>query len=183
MIVVPMLSSDLWDECPYEYTRGDHFPSGFMITLNSKPKSCNRKSDCLNPKQLIDHVESPVKELSPEHFELRLNVQMFKPEEISVKATNQSIIVEAKHEEDNGNSYECEEFIRRIRLPPGYDSEQIVSSMSSDGVLTISAPKLALPEPVKERTIAIKYENMTNAEQKQDESKTDQSFTLEDLDE
>lgn len=183
MIVVPLLSSDLWDDCPNEYTCGNPFPTGFMITLNSKPKSCVPNSDLLNPKLSTDNVKHPVKELSPEHFELRFNVQKFKPEEISVKANNRSIIVEAKHEEDSENSYECEEFIRRIRLPPGYDSDKIVSSMSSDGVLTISAPKLALPEPLKERTIAIQHENMTNAEKKQEESKTDQSFTLEDLEE
>lgn len=186
MIVGPLLLSDLlsdFDSNPFKYSQKDAFPAGFMVTSNSKPKSCTHESRSLNRKRCNEHSESLMERKLHEQFELRLNVQKFKPEELSVKTDNRFIIVEAKREEDSEDSYECEHFIRRIRIPPGYDEGKIESSLSSDGVLTISAPTLQFHGPGKERTIAIKHERMSSAEKKQDESKTGKSYTLEDLEE
>ncbi|XP_062550382.1 protein lethal(2)essential for life-like [Armigeres subalbatus] len=186
MIVVPMLFSDLWgdrDSGPFKHLQRDAFPGGFMITSNSKPKSCTHEPRCHSRKRYNEQREKLMERKLPEQFELRLNVQKFKPEELSVKATDRFIIVEAKREEDSDNSYECEHFIRRFRIPPGYDDGKIVSTFSPDGVLTISAPTLPLAEPQKERTIAIKYEKMSNPEKKPDESTSDTNYTLEDLEE
>uniref|UniRef100_A0A672GDN3 Alpha-crystallin B chain n=1 Tax=Salarias fasciatus TaxID=181472 RepID=A0A672GDN3_SALFA len=64
---------------------------------------------------------------------------------------------------DNGHSeddhgYVSREFLRKYRLPAGVSSADVKSSLSSDGVLTITAPR-ASPGP--ERTIPISCEDGT----------------------
>nr|XP_019552811.2 protein lethal(2)essential for life [Aedes albopictus] len=84
--------------------------------------------------------ESLVK-IANNKFQINLDVQNFSPEEISVKATDDSIIVEGKHEErQDEHGFITRHFVRRFMLPAGHDRDGIVSSLSSDGVLTISAP-------------------------------------------
>lgn len=71
-----------------------------------------------------------------------LDVQQFSPEEITVKTVGNNVIVEAKHEErQDEHGFVSRQFIRRYVLPPSHDVINITSSLSSDGVLTITAPK------------------------------------------
>lgn len=79
-------------------------------------------------------------------FEVKLDVEHFKPEEITVKTVDNSIIIEAKHEEkeDDVGSV-SRHIVRRYDLPNGFKPEKVVSNLSSDGLLTIKCPK---SEPV-----------------------------------
>ncbi|KAJ8928557.1 hypothetical protein NQ314_018875 [Rhamnusium bicolor] len=81
-------------------------------------------------------------------FQANLDVQQFKPEEISVKVTgDNTITIEGKHEEkpdEHGHIYR--HFIRRYVLPKDCNMNKIESKLSSDGVLTISAPKTSAME-------------------------------------
>ncbi|CAH1954138.1 unnamed protein product [Acanthoscelides obtectus] len=76
------------------------------------------------------------------NYVVNIDVQQFAPEEISVKAVgDDTIIVECKHEEkpdEHGSIYR--HFLRRYKLPKGHDVSKCVSKLSSDGVLTITAP-------------------------------------------
>lgn len=75
-------------------------------------------------------------------FQVILDVQQFSPDEIIVKTVDNNIIVEAKHEErKDEHGFITRHFIRRYILPSSHDSLQVTSSLSSDGVLTITAPK------------------------------------------
>ncbi|KAG5876143.1 hypothetical protein JTB14_021076 [Gonioctena quinquepunctata] len=92
-------------------------------------------------------------------FQVKLNVQDFKPEEISIKTVNGNAIqVEAKHEEKHAedNGFISREFIKRFVLPRGHDLKSAVSSLSSDGVLTITAPRKI--EELEEKAIPITHE-------------------------
>ncbi|KAG5893693.1 hypothetical protein JTB14_017802 [Gonioctena quinquepunctata] len=77
-------------------------------------------------------------------FQANLDVQQFKPEEISVKLTGENTItIEGKHEEkedEHGQIYR--HFVRRYVLPKNYDMSKLESKLSSDGVLSISAPAI-----------------------------------------
>jgi crystallin alpha B len=67
------------------------------------------------------------------------------------------ISVEGKHEEksEDGRTMMSRQFSRKYSLPAGAKHETVVSNLSSDGVLVISAPKsLALTNG--ERNISIK---------------------------
>ncbi|EAT34415.1 AAEL013351-PA [Aedes aegypti] len=130
--------------------------------------------------------ESLVK-IANNKFQINLDVQNFAPEEISVKATDDSIIVEGKHEErQDEHGFITRHFVRRFMLPAGHDRDGIVSSLSSDGVLTIMAPiKEQLPkedvkaipivqtgEPQKER-IAAKSETSAEKSEKSEKPEAD----------
>ncbi|CAK1546739.1 unnamed protein product [Leptosia nina] len=89
-------------------------------------------------------------------FQVNLDVQHFSPEEISVKTANNCIIVEGKHEEKaDEHGYISRQFKRRYALPEGCNPEMVESKLSSDGVLTVTAPKTT--EDKDERTIPITH--------------------------
>nr|XP_029721748.1 protein lethal(2)essential for life [Aedes albopictus] len=89
-------------------------------------------------------------------FQINLDVQQFSPTEISVKASDNSIIIEGKHDEkQDDHGYISRHFIRRYTIPPGHDANQIKSSISSDGILSISAPKRAITDAEGHKSIPI----------------------------
>lgn len=74
-------------------------------------------------------------------FQVSLDVQHFAPNEISVKTVDNSILVEAKHDERlDEHGHISRHFTRRYDLPKGFDVHDIVSQLSSDGILTLKAP-------------------------------------------
>ncbi|XP_045772580.1 protein lethal(2)essential for life-like [Maniola jurtina] len=89
-------------------------------------------------------------------LQISLDVQHFAPEEISVKTADGFIIVEGKHEEkQDQHGYISRQFVRRYALPEGTLPETVESKLSSDGVLTITAP-IKVPEAIKgERKVPI----------------------------
>ncbi|KAJ8949311.1 hypothetical protein NQ318_006736 [Aromia moschata] len=114
------------------------------------------------PRWALDFDEDLLKRDSviqdKEKFQVKLDVQDFKPEEISVKTLNgNSIEIEAKHEEkhDNDKGYISRQLVRRFVLPKGHDLKSVQSSLSSDGVLTITAPKRV--EELEEKTIPVTH--------------------------
>jgi crystallin alpha B len=85
-------------------------------------------------------------------------VQQFKPEELTVKTVNNYVVVEGKHEErQDEHGFISRQFQRRYKLPTDIDPDTVVSQLSSDGVLTICAPKKALPPPSNERVVPITH--------------------------
>lgn len=78
------------------------------------------------------------------NFKLKvsLDVQQFTPSEITVKTVENAVIVEGKHEEKaDEHGFVSRHFVRRYVLPKDIEVENVISSLSSDGVLTITAPK------------------------------------------
>lgn len=77
-------------------------------------------------------------------YVVNVDVQQFAPEEIQVKTLGGNvIIVEGKHEErPDEHGYISRHFVRRYELPEGHNANEAVSSLSSDGVLTITVSKI-----------------------------------------
>lgn len=77
-------------------------------------------------------------------FEANLDVRHYKPDEITVEVAENTVIVEGQHEEkDNDHRFLARQFVKKYVLPKGYyDVTQVQSQLSSDGVLTITAPKV-----------------------------------------
>lgn len=75
-------------------------------------------------------------------FQANLDVQQFRPEEISVKLTgDNTLTIEGKHDEqEDEHGYISRHFVRKYILPKNCNISRIESKLSSDGVLTISAP-------------------------------------------
>ncbi|XP_046398285.1 protein lethal(2)essential for life-like isoform X2 [Ischnura elegans] len=74
-----------------------------------------------------------------------VDVQHFKLGEITVKQEEDCVVVEGKHEEtEDEHDFVSRHFVRRYTLPQGVDHQALNSTLSSDGVLTITAPKVGV---------------------------------------
>ncbi|KAL7733769.1 hypothetical protein ACLKA6_011494 [Drosophila palustris] len=125
----------------------------------------------------------PVSQVGKDGFQVCMDVTQFSPNELSVKVVDKSIIVEGKHEErEDDHGYISRHFVRRYALPEGYEADKVVSSLSSDGVLTVNVPK---PQPIqdksKERVVQIQQvgpahlnvkQNAKEQKEKQEEKPT-----------
>ncbi|XP_074594753.1 alpha-crystallin A chain-like [Brevipalpus obovatus] len=78
-------------------------------------------------------------------FQVSVDVSSFAPNEISVKAVDDnSIVIEGKHEErPDEHGYISRSFCRRYMLPKDVRVDGVKSSLTADGVLTVSAPKMS----------------------------------------
>ncbi|TFJ98020.1 Alpha-crystallin B chain [Platysternon megacephalum] len=96
--------------------------------------------------------------LDKDRFSVLLDVKHFSPEELSVKVVGDYVEVHAKHEErPDEHGYISREFHRRYGLPRGVDPATITSSLSPDGILSITAP--TKPEgKAQERTVPITHQ-------------------------
>ncbi|XP_014364952.2 protein lethal(2)essential for life [Papilio machaon] len=100
-------------------------------------------------------VGSTIKE-EKDKFQVNLDVQHFSPEEISVKTADGFLIVEAKHEErQDEHGFISRSFTRKYPLPEGIEADMVMSKLSSDGVLSITAPLKAPPKNSDERIVPI----------------------------
>lgn len=78
-------------------------------------------------------------------FLVRMDMRHFHPNEINVSTVKNSVTVQAEHREmrDNGGCY-IRQSTRRYNLPKGFKAEDMTSSVSSDGILTVEAIPTAI---------------------------------------
>lgn len=89
-------------------------------------------------------------------FQVSLDVQQFSPEEVSVKVVDRHVVIEGKHEEkQDEHGWISRQFVRKYLVPEQCDIDNLKSSLSSDGVLSIEAPRKHDPKDKKERVIQI----------------------------
>ncbi|KAH8410689.1 hypothetical protein KR222_005136, partial [Zaprionus bogoriensis] len=104
-----------------------------------------------------DTWQMPLAQVGKDGFQVCMDVAQFSPRELSVKVVDNSVVVEGKHEErEDDHGYISRHFVRRYALPKGYEPDRVMSSLSSDGVLTINVPKPpAIEDKSKERVVQI----------------------------
>uniref|UniRef100_A0A0K8TPK9 Putative 23kda heat shock protein schsp23 n=1 Tax=Tabanus bromius TaxID=304241 RepID=A0A0K8TPK9_TABBR len=147
MSLIPLLFGNLGD-CGHRYNRD--FGLGLAPLFYDLPSSLDKLRQ-----ELDKSVDGVVSSVGKEGFQVSMDVQQFKPSEITVKTKDDCIIVEGKHEErEDEHGYISRHFVRRYALPKGYDASQVTSTLSSDGVLTVKVPQ---PQAIKgnERVIQI----------------------------
>lgn len=85
-----------------------------------------------------------------------MDVQQFKPEEISVEISrDRTVTMESKHEinsDEKGHIYR--HLVNEFVLPQSCNINKIESKLSSDGILTITAPKIE-EEQIEQQNIPI----------------------------
>lgn len=79
-------------------------------------------------------------------YKIMVNVENYNPDELTIKTVGNSIQVEAKHMEktSDGRSFSSRNFSQTFSLPKGVNPDDVKSSLSKEGTLTIEAP---LPQP------------------------------------
>ncbi|XP_041984167.1 protein lethal(2)essential for life-like [Aricia agestis] len=106
-------------------------------------------------------------------FQVNLDVQHFAPEEITVKTADGYVIIEGKHEEkQDEHGYISRQFTRRYALPEGCNPDTVESKLSSDGVLSIIAPRVA-KVAANERSVPIAQTGPVRKEIKDQTSQAD----------
>merc|ERR1712211_205880 len=76
-------------------------------------------------------------------MEISLDTSQYRPDELNVSVANGAITVEGKHEEkaEDGSKMVSRQFFRKYTLPAVAKPEEVVSNLSSDGVLVVTANK------------------------------------------
>ncbi|XP_055912407.1 heat shock protein 23-like [Eupeodes corollae] len=121
------------------------------------------------------HRSRRVSNIGKDGFKVSMDVQQFKPSELTVKVVDDAVVVEGKHEErEDDHGYISRHFVRRYALPNNYDSDKVISTLSSDGVLTLSIPKPAIENKTAEKVIQIQQTgpaHLNVKENRQEQSK------------
>jgi len=74
-------------------------------------------------------------------IKLEFNLEGFNPEDLSLKVTPENTLkIEAIHEEAKGGSTSKKEFRREIGLPESADASHMKSVMNAEGILTVDIP-------------------------------------------
>ncbi|XP_029429021.1 alpha-crystallin B chain [Rhinatrema bivittatum] len=109
--------------------------------------------------KLPSWIETGFSELRLEKnkFSIQLDVKHFSPEELKVKVLGDTIEIQGKHKEhQDEHGFISRDFFRRYKVPMDVDPLCITSCLSTDGVLTVTAPRKLTDVP--ERTIPITCE-------------------------
>jgi HSP20 family molecular chaperone IbpA len=119
--------------------------SNFFETTSSSTTSTS--SNNLTKPQSNTDINSPLIQEDGDNkvLKLRFDVSQYAPEEIVVKTVDNKLLVHAKHEEKSDTKSVYREYNREFLLPKNVNPEQIRSSLSKDGVLTVDAPLPLLP--------------------------------------
>ncbi|XP_018321194.1 protein lethal(2)essential for life-like [Agrilus planipennis] len=150
MSLLPYFLNDPWDNLLRPSRLLDqHFgveldPEDLLAPMTLSRPVKNLISGYLRPWRTLaadKDLGSTVK-FDKDKYEVSLDVQQFKPDEIKVTAGQNSITIEGNHEEkeENGGTV-SRHFVRRYVLPRGLELEKVESKMSSDGVLQITVPR------------------------------------------
>ncbi|KAH8371607.1 hypothetical protein KR093_008268 [Drosophila rubida] len=128
-----------------------------------------------------DAWNMPMSQVGKDGFQVCMDVRQFSPNELTVKVVNNCIMVEGKHEErEDDHGYISRHFVRRYAMPEGYEADKVMSSLSSDGVLTVNVPKpQAIEDKSKARHIQIQQVGPAhlNVKSNATESKPEEKLT------
>jgi crystallin alpha B len=153
MSLVPLLFRDWWDDFDRDRPSrllDQHFGVGLkrddlFNSLSSLSTPLIRPGRYFRPwaeSLARSNSGSSNIQVDEKQFQVILDVQQFAPNEITVKVSDGCIVVEGKHNEKRDeHGFISRHFVRRYTPPKDVDIDNVVSSLSSDGVLTISVPK------------------------------------------
>ncbi|KAL5290806.1 CRYAB.2 family protein [Megaselia abdita] len=106
--------------------------------------------------QVARSNKGAVANVGKDGFQVCMDVQQFKPSELTVKVVDDCVVVEGRHEErEDDHGYISRQFMRRYTLPKGFDPNHVVSTLSSDGVLSVRVPQPKKLEGNNERHVEI----------------------------
>jgi len=94
--------------------------------------------------------------LTPEKFQINLNIEGFAPEDLQVKSVDNFIIIEGKHEEKTDNSIISRFFSRKWAIPQGVKVDEIRCNFNHKaGQIQVEAPRLVIEDKNGEKVISI----------------------------
>jgi len=127
--------------------------------------------------QSLDHVnrENVARSsIGKDGYQASFDVHQFAPNEITVETVDDNVIIKAQHEERlDDHGFIQRQFTRRFTIPDGFQINDVVSQISSDGVLTIKAPPPKKQLDEKARVVHIQHTGLARLSigNKEDEKK------------
>merc|ERR1711922_71719 len=120
----------------------DKWENGWMFPRRWMLPSLKNEFKDMNLFQSKDSEVIRVKE-DDSKMEVSLDTSQYRPDELSVSVSGGVVSVEGKHEEkaEDGSNMVSRQFARKYTLPNGAHPEDVVSNLSSDGVLVITAKR------------------------------------------
>merc|ERR1719193_676351 len=120
----------------------DKWENGWMFPRRWMLPSLKNEFKDMNLFQSKDSEVIRVKE-DDNKMEVSLDTSQYRPDELSVSVSGGVVSVEGKHEEkaEDGSKMVSGQFARKYTLPNGAKPEDVVSNLSSDGVLVITAKR------------------------------------------
>merc|ERR1712025_1078629 len=120
--------------------------------------------------------------VSNDKFQAQLELPGFSPEDFTLKTKDDVILLEAVHETKNEDgSSQTRNFSKEFKMPAGVQSEELASTYSGQGILTITAPRVIdapegaeVSEAMKAQSQAFVTEDGTAV--KKDEKASNQSI-------
>ncbi|XP_035728892.1 protein lethal(2)essential for life-like [Vespa mandarinia] len=173
MSLLPILFSNWWENLDRPHRI---FHQHFGLSLNPEdlpsswiPYDTNTNLLIYRPRRHLQHRHhlyergvtrktsgTSTVEADKNRFQVTLDVQQFAPDEVTVKVIGKNVMVEGKHEEkQDEHGLISRQFLRKYMIPEQCDIDQLYSTLSSDGILTIIVPKKILALEEKERIIKI----------------------------
>lgn len=166
-----MLFSNWWEDLDRPHRIADQYfgmpPSELLRSAIAPPESeivvfrpSRRHSLNYHPyeRRLASRRSSGVSTVQPDKdkFQVSLDVQQFSPEEVTVKVVGRNVVIEGNHEEkQDEHGWISRRFVRKYLVPEQCDIDKIKSNLSSDGVLSIEAPRKDSKNDSNERVIPI----------------------------
>ncbi|XP_047474766.1 uncharacterized protein LOC125029066 isoform X2 [Penaeus chinensis] len=99
----------------------------------------------LRSRHLGDDTQAVTSSEDERYHKFILDVQDFVDGEVNVEAvSDRELVVEGRVEKEEGGSKSTKRFLRRFLVPGHFNLEGVDSSLSSDGVLTITVPKMKI---------------------------------------
>ncbi|KAM6975493.1 heat shock protein beta-1-like [Tautogolabrus adspersus] len=133
------------------------------------PPFCGQRSTPVNEKG-VRQLTGGVSEIQTgqDSWRIKLDVNHFSPEEISITTKEGYLQISGNHEEkqdEHGSVSRC--FTRKYKLPQGVDLQHISSSLSGDGVLSVEAPTpgTSLSETTNEIVIPVQIRQTQDGEE------------------
>lgn len=93
--------------------------------------------------QLEDMMRSSIVQSDANNIKslrLRFDVHDYAPEEVEVTTTDDKVMVHARHVGKKDGMSVVREFTREFSVPGGIDPEALQTTLSADGVLTVTGP-------------------------------------------
>uniref|UniRef100_A0A914XHU0 SHSP domain-containing protein n=1 Tax=Plectus sambesii TaxID=2011161 RepID=A0A914XHU0_9BILA len=126
----------------------DHYDRTLLNEAMRELRHCERPywighQNPLNLANAVGKVQN-----DKDKYAVSVDVSHFKPNELKVTTTGHEVVIEGKHEEKTDEHGQIERrFVRKYMLPKDVSVEAVVSHLSRDGILTVSAPKAAIEGP------------------------------------
>ncbi|KAL6434798.1 hypothetical protein ACFW04_005177 [Cataglyphis niger] len=176
MSLVPLLFSDWWEDLEYPHRLFDqHFGLGIrpdqLVNPNVLERFAPQRDRRLRTAPLIYY--RPWGELMRNSNEG--GTSTVKADKDKFQVVDKCVVVEAKHEEkQDEHGWISRQFVRKYMIPEQCNIDEVSSSLSSDGVLTITAPRKDKPEANNERSIKIEHTGKPAIQEKASEKKKEE---------